>query len=82
MSSWDVQRAYDSPSKSDIKLARMRMEIPPYIADYLIAIDSEGKTLIRSSAEYTVWAKKVRTTTPSTYHSHSKRSEVPIKELY
>ena len=43
MSSWDIQRAYDSPSKTDIKLAWMRLGIPPYIADYLIAIDSEGK---------------------------------------
>ena len=42
MSSWDIQRAYDTPSKTDIKLAWMRLGIPPYIADYLIAIDSEG----------------------------------------
>ena len=50
MSSWDIQRACDSPSKTDIKLAWMRLRIPPYIADYLIAIDSEGKTLIQSVA--------------------------------
>ena len=37
----------------DIELAWMRLGIPPYIADYLIAIDSEGKTLIRSPAAYT-----------------------------
>ena len=31
-----------------------------YIADYFIAIDSEGKTLIRSPAAYKAWAKKLR----------------------
>ena len=43
MLSWDIQRAYDSSPKIDIKLAWMRLRIPPYIADYLIAIDIEGK---------------------------------------
>ena len=60
MSSWDIQRAYDYPSETDIKLARMRLGIPPYIADYLIAIDSKGKTLMRSPAAFTAWAKKLR----------------------
>ena len=46
--SWDIQRAYHFLSKTYIKLAWMRLGIPPYIADYLIAIESEGKTLIRS----------------------------------
>ena len=49
-----------SPSKIGIKLAWMRLGIPPYITDYLIAIDSEGKILIQSPAAYTAWAKSLR----------------------
>ena len=52
------------PIKTDIKLARMRLGIPQYIADYLIAIDSEGKTLQRSPAAYTASAKKLRKAMP------------------
>ena len=66
MSSWDIQTAYDSPPKTDIKLAWIRLEISPYIADYLIAIDSEGKTLTWSPAAYTAWAKKLRKAMPPT----------------
>ena len=44
----------------------MRRGISPYIADYLIAIDSEGKPLIRSPAAYTAWAKKPRKSMPPT----------------
>ena len=52
MSSWDIQRAHKSPSKTDIKLAWIRLGIPVYIVDHLI----------RSPAAYTAWAKKLRKT--------------------
>ena len=45
MLSWDIQRACDSQSKTDIKLAWIRLVILSYIADYLIAIDSKGNHL-------------------------------------
>ena len=60
MSSRDIKLVYDSPLKTDIKLALMRLGIPLYIAGYLMSIDSEGKTLIRTSAAYTAWTKKLR----------------------
>ena len=60
MSSWEIQRPYDSPQNPNNKLAWMRLGIPPYIADYLIAIDDEGKTLIKSPAAYAARAKKLR----------------------
>ena len=60
MSSWDIERVYNSPSKIDIKLAWLRLGIPPYITGYLITIDNKGKTLIKSPAAYTAWAKKLR----------------------
>ena len=44
----------------------MRLGIPPYLADYLIAIDSEGKTLMRSPAAYIAWTKKLQKTMPPT----------------
>ena len=67
MSSWNFQEAnYDSPSKTDIKLVWMRLVIQPYIADCLIAINSEGKTLIQSPAAYTAWAKKLKKSMPPT----------------
>ena len=61
------------------------MRLALYIADYLIATDSEGKTLIRSPAAYTARAKKLRKAMPPTtadedLPSHSKRREVPVKE--
>ena len=67
MSSWDIKRAYDSPSKTDIKLAWMRLGIPPYIADYLNFIDSEEKTLNRTTAANTAWANKLIKSMPSTF---------------
>ena len=84
MSSWDIQRAYDSLSKTDIKLAWMRLGIPPYMADYLISIDSEGKTLIKAPAAKTAWAKKLRklilpTAIDKDYQNHSKLSEERAK---
>ena len=42
MSSWDAQRAYDSTFKTDIKLAWMRLGLPPHISDYLISTDCDG----------------------------------------
>ena len=66
MSSWDIQRSYDSPSKPDIRLAWMRLGIPPYIAGYLLAIDSEGETLMKTPAAYTAWTKKLRKEMPPT----------------
>ena len=66
MSSSDIKRAYDSPYKTDIKLEWIRLGILPYIAEYLISIDSEGETLIRTPAAYTAWAKKLRKSMPPT----------------
>ena len=50
MSSWDIQSTYDSTSKTDIKLAWMPLGLPAHISDYLISIDSDGRTLIRTPA--------------------------------
>ena len=66
MSSWNIKNAYDSPSNTDIKLAWMRLGIPPYIAYYLISIDSEGETVIKTPAAYTAWTKKLIKLIPPT----------------
>ena len=52
MSSWDIQRSYDSPPTKDSKLAWMRLGIQLYKADHLIP--------------YTAWKKKLRKEIPPT----------------
>ena len=64
MSSRDVQRAYDSTSEIDIKLAWMRLGLPSHISDYLISIDSDGKTPIHTPAACTAWTERMRKEMP------------------
>ena len=64
MSSWDVQKAYDSTSETDIKLAWMRLRLPAHISDYLISIDSDGRTLKQSPAAYAERSKRMRKEMP------------------
>ena len=75
------------PIKKDIKLAWMRPGMPSFIADYLIATDSEGKTLIRSPAAYTAWVKKLRRAMPPTIVDEDlpqpfKAERVQVKEQF
>ena len=75
-SSWDIKRAFDSVSKTVIKLSWMRLGLPAEIADYMVAIDDDSKTLIRTPVK-TSSQKPRQTSHPPTSHSHSaQRKEV------
>ena len=48
LSSWDFKRAFDSVSKGAQVISWMRMGLPKDIAEWLVHMDTNGKTLIRS----------------------------------
>ena len=53
--SWDIKRAFDSVSKNLQKIAYARLGVPDDIIDYIIDIDDESQTFIRSpQALYTM----------------------------
>ena len=66
ISSWDIQRAYDSLSKTGIKLLWVRLGLQEHIVNYQIAIGSQGKTLISTPVAYAAWAKESRKEMPPT----------------
>ena len=55
---------HDLTSKTDIKLAWMRLGFPAHISDYFISIDSDRRTLIRIPAAYAAWSKRLRKDIP------------------
>ena len=46
--SWDMSKAFDSPSKNLLKLAWTRIWVPSNIAEYLVSLDVDAHTVIRS----------------------------------
>ena len=48
MTSWDIKRAFDSVSKPVIRLALTRLGIPNELADYVVALDQGGETIVRT----------------------------------
>ena len=46
--SWDIKRAFDSVSKNLQKIAYARLGVPSEIIDYIIDIDDNSQTFIRS----------------------------------
>ena len=53
--SWDIRRAFDSVSKNLQKIAYARLGVPDDIIDYIVDIDDESQTYIRSpQAVYTM----------------------------
>ena len=48
-SSWDMKRAFDSVSKPLIHLAWRRLGVPESVAEWLVSIDEDSKTIVRSS---------------------------------
>ena len=54
-SSWDIRRAFDSISKTVIMMSWMRLGVPAAMAEYLVKIDDDSHTLIRTPAAYEAW---------------------------
>jgi hypothetical protein len=48
-SSWDIAKAFDSVSRPLIQLAWDRIGVPTPIIDWLMELDSDNHTLVRSS---------------------------------
>jgi hypothetical protein len=55
LSSWDIKRAFDRIPKQVIVFSWMRLGVPQEIAEYLVAMDYEGLTIVRTPAARTVW---------------------------
>ena len=47
-SSWDISKAFDSVSKDMIRLAWERVGVPPPIVEWLIALDADDHTIVRT----------------------------------
>ena len=54
-SSWDIKRAFDSVSKPLIRLAWRRLGIPPDIAEWLVLLDLDSQTVVRTEFAYSRW---------------------------
>jgi hypothetical protein len=69
-SSWDMTRAFDSVSKGVIRLAWTRLGVPEEITDWLIALDSDSKTVLRSAHAMLLWDKGGHNGIPTTDTFH------------
>ena len=57
-SSWDMKRAFDSVPKSIIRLAWKRLGVPDDIVNWLVRLDEDSKTVVKSSWAVEQWAAK------------------------
>ena len=48
VSSWDIKKAFDSVSKPLLIMAWVRMGVPADIATWIVALDNDGKTVVRT----------------------------------
>jgi hypothetical protein len=55
LSSWDIKRAFDRIPKHIIIFSWMRLGVPQEIAEYLVAMDMDGLTMIRTPMARKVW---------------------------
>ena len=46
--SWDITRAFDSVPKNVMRLAWVRLGVPHDWADWLVKLDEEGTTVVRT----------------------------------
>jgi hypothetical protein len=58
LSSWDIRRAFDRIPKQLLLLGWMRLGVPQDIADYLVSIDIDGVTMVRTPLAQQTWDKK------------------------
>ena len=48
LTSWDIKKAFDSPSYNVLKLVWARLGVPWHNAEYLVSLDEGDSTVIRS----------------------------------
>ena len=57
ISSWDITRAFDSVSKNIMRLAWSRLGIPDEWLEWLVAMDVQGLTVVRTPHAVQLWDK-------------------------
>ena len=57
LSSWDVKKAFDSPSYNSLLLAWHRLGVPWDVADYLVSMDYDDSTVVKSPWAEDAFAK-------------------------
>ena len=55
ISSWDITRAFDSVSKNVMRLAWSRLGIPDEWVEWLVAMDVQGLTVVRTPHAIQLW---------------------------
>ena len=72
LTSYDIEKAFDSVSRAFVIAAWMRLGVPRDIAHYLVELDAKGRTIIKSQhaqyvlEKYGMWASTLH---PSTWSS-------------
>ena len=54
-SSWDMKKAFDSISKPIIRLAWLRVGVPADVVEWLMALDADSSTVVRSAFATQLW---------------------------
>jgi len=57
ISSWDISKAFDSLSKNVLRFSWVRLGVPPAMADFLVSLDEDGHTLVRTADSRKFWKK-------------------------
>ena len=58
LSSWDISKAFDSPSKNALRFSWTRLGVPTNIANFLVSLDEHGHTIVRTPYSHQLWKKK------------------------
>ena len=57
LSSWDVKKAFDSLSKNVLRFSWIRLGVPIHVANLLVSLDEDGKTIVRTPYAQQIWSK-------------------------
>jgi ribonuclease HI len=58
LSSWDISKAFDSPSKNVLRFAWSRLGVPKNISNFLVSLDEGGHTIVRTPYSQNKWNRK------------------------
>jgi hypothetical protein len=60
ITSWDMKKAFDSVSKPNLMMAWMRQGVPRDVAQWIVNLDTDGLTLIRTPIAKAEWKANIR----------------------
>jgi hypothetical protein len=58
ISSWDISKAFESLCKNVLRFSSARVGVPPAMADFLVSLDEDGHTLVRTTEPRKIWKKQ------------------------